>query len=290
MAQTPPSASSPVPLWNGPAPGALGSGPNDIPTLTPYLPSGSSSKPAPAALICPGGGYGALAEVHEGTAYAQWLNQFGIAGFVLKYRLGSHGYHDPIEKEDATRAMRLIRANAALWNIDPSRIAVVGSSAGGHLAATLLTNNDAGDPASADPIERQSSRPDLGVLCYPVITMDSVNTHTGSRRNLLGPDPTPQEVDAASTERHVTSQTAPTFIWCTADDPTVPSINSLLFATALAKAKVAYEIHVYPHGPHGLGLGQDHPPFTRLLPWTNELAGWLTLHGFNAAGAPVAGR
>ena len=177
---------NPFPLWPGGVPNALGKEDKDIPTLTPYLPEPTNATGA-AIVICPGGGYGSLAP-HEGVDYARFLNEHGIAGFVLKYRLGSGGYRHPAMLQDAARAVRTIRARAAEWNLDPKRIGIMGSSAGGHLASTLLTHFDSGKTDDNDPIERQSSRPDLGILCYPVITMGEF-THQGSKNNLLGNNP-----------------------------------------------------------------------------------------------------
>ena len=174
---------APIPLWPDGAPGALGTNPKDIPTLTPYLPDPTNATGA-AMVICPGGGYVQLAP-HEGNDYALWLNQHGVTCFVLKYRLGSHGYHYPAEFQDVTRAVRWVRANAADWKIDPHRVGIMGSSAGGHLASTLLTHFDSGDANSADPIERQSSRPDIGILCYAVITMGEY-THRGFKGKFAG--------------------------------------------------------------------------------------------------------
>jgi acetyl esterase/lipase len=163
------SAQETFPLWPDKAPGALGDSTNDIPTLTVYSPAEGHATGA-AMVICPGGGYGGLAE-HEGKGYGVWLAEHGVTGFVLKYRLGSHGYRHPRMLEDASRAVRTVRAQAAKWKIDPKRVGIMGSSAGGHLASTLLTHFDAGNPNATDEIERQSSRPDLGILCYAVITM-----------------------------------------------------------------------------------------------------------------------
>jgi acetyl esterase/lipase len=182
----------PVVLWPAGAPGALGEKPEDIPTITPYLPTPAKATGA-AMVICPGGGYGGLAG-HEGRDYALFLQEQGIASFVLKYRLGSKGYRHPRMLQDAARAVRLVRSRALEWEIDVKRVGIMGSSAGGHLASTLLTHFDAGNPEATDPVERQSSRPDIGVLCYAVITMGA-NTHNGSKNNLLGPDPTPELVN-----------------------------------------------------------------------------------------------
>src|SRR6185295_9341961 len=154
------------PLWPDGAPGALGKETKDIPTLTLFLTDPAKASGA-AIVICPGGGYGGLAD-HEGSQYARWLNEQGIAGFVLKYRLGSAGYRHPVMLQDAARAVRTVRARAKEWQLDDKRIGLMGSSAGGHLASTLLTHFDPGKADAADPIERVSSRPDLGILCYPV--------------------------------------------------------------------------------------------------------------------------
>ena len=183
------------PLWPEGAPGALGKEDKDIPTLTPYLPDPGKATGA-AVVICPGGGYGMLAP-HEGVQYAQFLNEYGIAGFVLKYQLGSGGYRHPAMLQDAARAVRLVRARAGEWKVDPKRIGIMGSSAGGHVASMLLTHFDSGDTNSADAIERQSSRPDIGILCYPVITMGEF-AHPGSKGYLLGRNPPPELVQETS--------------------------------------------------------------------------------------------
>src|SRR5438876_6363293 len=193
----------PVPLWPAGAPGALGKEKKDVPTITPYSPEQDKATGS-ALVVCPGGGYSSLAP-HEGRDYALWLNQHGISAFVLKYRLGSNGYRHPAMLHDAARAVRLVRARAADWRIDPRRVGIMGSSAGGHLASTLLTRFDSGKPDAQDPIERQSSRPDLGILCYPVITMGH-QTHPGSKNNLLGNDPAPDLVKLLSNELQVTKE------------------------------------------------------------------------------------
>jgi len=165
---------TPIPLWPEGAPGALGTNSNDIPTLTAYLPDATNATGA-AMVICPGGGYQHLAP-HEGNDYALWLNQHGVTCFVLKYRLGSNGYRHPAMLNDVARAVRWVRAHADTYKVDVKRVGIMGSSAGGHLAATLLTHFDDGNASSADLIERQSSRPDLGILCYAVITMENSRT------------------------------------------------------------------------------------------------------------------
>ena len=169
-----------MPLWPDGAPGALGKEDKDIPMITAYLPAADLATGA-AIVVCPGGGYGGLAG-HEGADYALFLNQHGVTAFVLKYRLGSAGYRHPRMLEDAARAVRLVRAKAEMWKVDSKRVGVMGSSAGGHLASTLLTHFDAGKSDAVDPIDKESSRPDLGILCYAVITLGD-KTHQGSKKD-----------------------------------------------------------------------------------------------------------
>lgn len=260
----------PVLLWPEGAPGALGTDEKDRPTLTPYLAEAGRMTGA-AVVVCPGGGYGGLAP-HEGKDYAIWLNELGIHAFVLKYRLGSHGYRHPRMLEDAARAVRLVRHRAGEWKVDVQRVGIMGSSAGGHLASTLLTHFDAGTPDAADAVDRHSSRPDLGILCYPVITLGEF-THAGSRRNLLGENPAPDLVELLSNEKQVTPRTPPTFVWHTAEDQAVPVENALLFAQALRRNKVPFDLHVYEKGRHGIGLANGHA-------WTKDLTFWLGERGF----------
>jgi acetyl esterase/lipase len=264
------------PLWPGGAPGALGNVSNDIPTLTAYLPSADKASRA-AIVVCPGGGYGGLAS-HEGHDYALYLNQHGVTAFVLRYRLGSQGYRHPRMLEDAQRAIRLVRARAGEWQIDPKRVGIMGSSAGGHLASTAVTHFDAGKPDDADPIERQSSRPDLGILCYPVITMGT-HTHQGSKNNLLGKEPVPELVELLSNEKQVTKDTPPCFVWHTVEDKGVKVENSLDFAAALQRHGVPFDLHIYQKGRHGIGLA-DKPPFNNPHPWAKDLIFWLKEQGF----------
>lgn len=271
------NAQEPIPLWPGDPPGSVGKlEPHDVPTLTPYIADPSLATGA-AIVICPGGGYGGLA-AHEGQDYAIWLNHQGIHGFVLKYRLGTHGYRHPVMLQDAARAVRLVRVRAGEWRVDSKRVGIMGSSAGGHLASTLLTHFDAGRPDAEDPMERQSSRPDLGILCYPVISMGA-NTHQGSKNNLLGKEPADDLVKLLSNELQVTAQTPPCFLWHTWEDTAVKVENSLDFAAALRRAGVPFDLHVYEKGRHGLGLG-DQPPFTNAHPWTADCRFWLKQRGF----------
>ena len=268
-------AQSPIPLWPQGAPGALGKEEKDIPALTPYPVAGSTT-PTAAVVVCPGGGYGGLAS-HEGKDYALWLNQQGISAFVLRYRLGSQGYRHPRMLEDASRAVRWVRFNASQYQVDSKRVGIMGSSAGGHLASTLLTHFDPGNTAATDPIDRASSRPDFGILCYPVITMGT-NTHQGSKNNLLGKDPSPELVKLLSNELQVTPETPPTFIWHTWEDKAVKVENSLEFASALQRNGVPFDLHIYQNGRHGIGLA-DQPPFKKAHPWSRDLFFWLKQRG-----------
>lgn len=262
----PPNA---IRLWEGDAPGAIGQNPPDIPTLTPYLPPAGSRNGA-SMIVLPGGGYANLA-IHEGNGYAEWLANQGIVAYVLRYRLGSQGYRHPIELGDVARAVRMVRAFAKKDGLDPARIGVIGSSAGGHLAATVATLFDAGKTDAADPVERESSRPDLVVLCYPVITFGEF-AHAGSRTQLLGKDAPADLVQKLSTELHVTKETPPTFLWHTTEDKTVPVENSLMFAAALRRAGVPFSLHIYEKGAHGLGLGRADRPAP---PWGDQLLYWF---------------
>src|SRR3954471_738186 len=255
-------------LWEGDAPGALGQKPQDIPTLTPFLPDPAKRNGA-TMLVLPGGGYSALAS-HEGDGYAEWFAAHGISAYVLRYRLGSPGYHPPIELGDVTRAMRMVRAFAKRDGLDPTRVGVIGSSAGGHLASTIATKFDAGKSDAADAYDRESSRPDLAILCYPVITFGEF-AHVGSRTQLLGKDPSPELVQNLSNELQVTKDTPPCFIWHTVEDKTVPVENSLMFAAALQRNHVPFSLHIYEKGPHGLGLGTATRPAP---PWADDLLYW----------------
>jgi acetyl esterase/lipase len=266
----------PVRLWEGDVPGALGKAEHDVPTLTPFLADPAKSLGG-AVVVLPGGGYGGLAQ-HEGRDYALWLNQQGLSAFVVQYRLGSKGYRHPVMLQDAARAMRLVRSRAIEWKVDPKRIAIMGSSAGGHLASTLLTHFDAGNPEATDLVDRQSSRPDLGILCYAVISMGE-HTHQGSKNNLLGANPTPELVELLSNELQVKKETPPCFVWHTWEDKAVKVENALMFAGALQKAGVPFDLHVYQQGRHGIGLN-DKPPFTNPHPWARDLMFWLKAQGF----------
>jgi acetyl esterase/lipase len=264
----------PIPLWANGAPGAKGDAPEDVPSVQLYQPPADKASGA-AIVVCPGGGYGHLAR-HEGHDIAVWLNGLGVTAVVLKYRLGPK-YQHPAMMQDALRAIRFTRSKASEWKIDPNRVGVIGFSAGGHLASTAATQFNVGDPNASDPVEKLSSRPDLLILCYPVVTMTDPFAHKGSRLNLLGENPPRQLIDLMSSEKQVTDQTPPTFLFHTGDDPVVPAVNSLMFALALRKKKVPYELQIYEHGRHGVGLAADDPA---LNTWPRLLENWLRARGF----------
>jgi len=259
-------------LWEGKAPGALGDEPEDIPTLTEVSDSKATGS-QPAFIVCPGGGYGGLAD-YEGKPAADFLETLGIKGFVLKYRLGPR-YHHPAMVNDINRAVRFVRSHASDLNVDPTRIGVLGFSAGGHLTSTAVTYFDAGDNTNPDPVEKVSSRPDQGVLLYPVITMGPLG-HGGSRENLLGKNPTQRQIDALSSERNVSLQTPPCFMVHGVDDAVVPIQNSLMFGTALAEHKIKFELHAIEHGPHGFAMAAPGSPED----WRGLCERWLRSHGF----------
>lgn len=229
-----------------------------------------------AVIVCPGGGYGGLAYDWEGTDIAGWLNSHGIAAIILSYRLPVDGdvAHQKwlVPLLDAQRAIRLTRAHAEEWGIDPAKVGIMGFSAGGHLASTAGTHFDAGQADANDPVDRLSSRPDFMILVYPVITMREGTTHGGSRLNLLGENPSDELVRHYSNELQVTAATPPTFLVHAGDDDAVPVQNSLLFYDALLAHQVPAELHVYPQGGHGfsLALGKG-----RLQDWPQLCARWM---------------
>src|SRR4051794_8337235 len=200
-------------LWPGNATLAKGDAPADIPQIAIYQPANADGS---AVIVCPGGAYGMLAP-HEAEPIARWLNTFGVTGIVLTYRLGPR-YRHPAPLMDVSRAVRVVRAKSAEWKLDPKRVGVLGFSAGGHLAAAVSTHFDSDERDAHDPIDRQSARPDVAVLAYPVITLDGVSANVGSRRNLLGENPSSELLDSVCNERHVTPHTSPAFIFHTVAD------------------------------------------------------------------------
>ncbi len=264
-----------IPLWPSGAPDAKGTAENDIPTLAISLPPKDKANGA-AVIVCPGGGYGGLAFGYEGVDIAKWLNDHGVAGFVLKYRHRGTGYGHPTPLHDAQRAIRLVRAESKKYGVDPSRIGILGFSAGGHLSATAATHFDAGDKQAKDPIDQVSSRPDFAILCYPVISFTTEHTHKGSRKNLLGENPDPKLIESYSNELQVTPETPPTFLWHTDGDTGVVPENSVLFYLALRKAKVPAELHIYEQGKHGLGLAAG---AIGAESWPDQCIAWMKGRG-----------
>lgn len=268
---------TPQRLWDGAAPGAVGDGEKDIPTLTPFWPEAGKATGA-AFIVCPGGGYRSLA-AHEGEPFAKWLAAQGIAAFVLKYRLTVDGYKVPTILLDAARAMRVVRSHAAEWGIDPQRIGMLGSSAGGHLTATLMTQFDAGKADASDVVERVSSRPDVAVLCYAFILFDLPDADREER--FLGPGGTAEQKRLLSPRLNVRQDTPPCFVWQTVEDDKVVAANALGIAVALREKGIPFDLHLYEKGRHGIGLGigsKDDP--AKLHPWTKDCAFWLKQQGF----------
>ena len=266
-----------VVLWPEGAPGAQGTADEDRPTITVFLPTGPNGTKT-GVLVAPGGGYQHLAIDKEGFAVAKWLNDRGVAAFVLKYRLGPK-YHHPIEIGDAQRAIRTIRAHAAEYGIASDHLGMWGFSAGGHLTATAGTRFDAGKPGSQDLVEREGCRPDFLVLAYPVITLLPPYGHIGSKKYLLGDHPAPALLQSLSAETRVTKETPPTFLFSTTDDATVPVMNSVMFYSALVKAGVPTEMHIFQHGGHGAGLAAADPA---LSVWPDLVIKWMRERGYAA--------
>jgi len=278
-----------IPLWKGEIPnsqkssdvekidnstGLMGYSLVQIPDIKVFLPTKRNAT-GQALIICPGGGYQGLAYDWEGLDYAKYLNTIGVAGIVLKYRLPVSKsnvipYKSPLM--DVQRAIRITRFNAAKWNIDPKKIGVMGSSAGGHLASTAGTHFDYGNAEAKDSIDRVSCRPDFMILMYPVITFTQPSMHKGSRDNLLGKEPNPELDKEFSNELQVKKDTPPTLLVLADDDTGVPAENSLLFYEALRKNKISAEMHIYAQGGHGFGLGVNK---SELEFWPQTCHQWL---------------
>jgi len=277
-----------LPLWEGKPPNYRETGEQTVwdtsdivsinhvrfPDLAVYLPSKKNAT-GEGVVICPGGGYVRLSYDWEGSDIARWLNSRGIAAFVLKYRLpGSESniirHQSPLL--DAQRAMRLVRTRAGEWNLDPGRIGIMGFSAGGHLASTLSTHFDRGDPDATDPVEKMSCRPDFSVLIYPVISLTREFTHSGSKQALLGEEPEAELVQAFSSELQVTPDTPPAILVHSGDDTSVPVENSMAYYMALRENGIPAALHVYPYGGHGysLAIGRGY-----LSTWPDRVIEWI---------------
>jgi acetyl esterase/lipase len=268
-----------IPLWAEGVPGAKAIGAERVsdgkvanvsePTLTVYGPA--VDKPnGTAVIICPGGGYVRLSTEREGVQYANWLSTLGVTSFVLKNRMAEFGHPAPLQ--DVLRAVRIVRARAAEFGVNPARIGVMGSSAGGHLAASAgtLFNHPLGRTGTA--LDATSARPDFLMLLYPVITMEAPATHAGSRKALLGSSPSAEAVKLMSVENQVTADTPPTLLIHTQADKTVPVENSILFYQALTRANVPAEMYLFEHGSHGMGMRDN---LGTASEWPRRAEEWL---------------
>lgn len=235
-----------------------------VPFLTPYIVEGAKT----AVVICPGGGYANRAE-HEGKGYAVWLNSIGVSAVVLEYRVAP--YHAPVPGADVQRAIRVVRYELSKYGVE--KVGVMGSSAGGHLAATASVHYDKKFYEPVDEIDEISARPDFTILCYPVIDMYEYR-HDGSRTNLLGSRIKESDKEYYSLYKQVTDETPTAFLWHTSADQAVPVQNSMLYAMALAEHLIPYELHIYPYGVHGLGLAESDP---HVHQWNAALEKWMKL-------------
>jgi len=287
------AASNVIPLWPEGVPGKRDIGAEKIgdgytsnvseATLTMVSPAVDHPN-GTAVIICPGGGYVRMATAREGDQYANWLGTLGVTAFVLKYRMQEYGHPAPLQ--DVLRAVRTLRSRAAELGIRPDRIGVMGSSAGGHLAASAgtLFDNPAGRTGAA--MDSVSARPDFLMLMYPVITMQDPVAHAGSRKALLGATPSAANLALMSLEKQVTSATPPTLLIHTQADTSVPVENSILFYQALTRAKVPAEMYLLEHGGHGMGMREGLG--TSSL-WPRRAEEWLRDRGLlSAAPAPAS--
>lgn len=243
------------------------------PYMTPYLLPGDQVRGC--VIVLPGGGYRVRAD-HEGGPVAERFNALGFHAFVVEYRVAPYVY--PAPQEDALRAIKIVRAHAAEWKINPSKIAILGFSAGGHLACSTGIVYDEVAADNGDECDAVSARPDAMILCYPVITCQEGKAHFGSFECLLGGNDR-AAFAPCSWETRVTASTPPAFLWHTSEDSAVPVENSLEFALAMRRQKLPFELHVFPYGHHGLGLGTKEE-YAEVRRWP-ELAGtWLEKMGF----------
>lgn len=279
-----PAAPATLPLWPEGVPGGrTGLEPERFvegrisrvaePTLTVYAPAVDRANGS-AVIVCPGGGYERLAIVREGEQYARWLSSLGLTAFVLKYRMREFGHPAPLQ--DVLRAVRLVRSRAAHYGLQPDRIGVMGSSAGGHLAASAGTLFDHPLGRTGAALDAVSARPDFLVLMYPVIALDGPAAHRGSRTALLGPSPSAADIELMSVARHVTARTPPTLLIHTQDDAAVPVENSILFYQALTRARVPAEMHLFEHGEHGMGMRGG---LGNASTWPRRAEEWLRARG-----------
>jgi acetyl esterase/lipase len=279
-------------LFPGGAPGALRTGPaateGDIPKLFTYPAPGAG--PHPAVIVFPGGGYTHVVVDKEGSAEAKWLNERGVSAFVLEYRL-SPAYMFPAPMQDASQAIRYVRAHAAELGVDPGKLGIWGFSAGGHLAGYFATIHKPGDPNATDPLERFSNRPDFAILSYARLTLDrdvptSLSaTGMGPMATLIGDHPAQAVVDSIDPLKHVSADTSPCFIYSTGGDKAVDPLNAAIFYEALKRAGVPVELHIFERGPHGTGIADmqaQHlaPELRELSFWPTLLANWMQQNGW----------
>ncbi len=263
-------------LWNN-TPGLC----EETPTLSVYTPENKTSDAA--VVIFPGGGYRIRAP-HEGDAYALFLNKLGITAFVCDYRVAPHRF--PLPLLDARRAIRTVRALADKYGVNKNKVAVMGSSAGGHLAALVSTYFEPLEFEDSDEIDNEDFIPNAQILCYPVIKLsDPISTHIGSAQNLLAERHAELGLDL-SPDLIVSEKTPKAFIWHTFSDGSVSVINSLDYAKALRKYEIQTQMHIFPFGPHGLGLADGDPKYGRdtkndyVARWSGMLHEWLKLIDF----------
>jgi acetyl esterase/lipase len=261
-------------LWPDGAQGAVGTEEQDKPHLEIFGASGPGMHTA--VVVCPGGGYTHLAYEKEGTRIAEWLNLRGITAFVLTYRL-SPRYHYPAPMLDGHRSVRWVRSHAREFNIAPDRIGMWGFSAGGHLVGMMGTHFDGGHAQAADPIERVSDRPDFVISSYGALTLKDGVAKPTALVPLVGGPLTPEQKDELSPDKHVTAMTPPYFLYATTPDQSVPVLSSVEFYTALVRAGVPAEMHIFQEGPHGTALGQS---YLELSAWPEMLENWLRLNGW----------
>lgn len=289
--QTPVAVSAPDPalphgqiqyLWPHGAPGAVGTDEQDKPHLEIFTGYGPGTHTA--VVVCPGGGYRNLAYEKEGTQIAEWLNIRGITAFVLTYRLTPR-YHYPEPILDGYRSVRWVRSHAAEYHVAPDRIGMWGFSAGGHLVGMVGTHFDDGDSQAADPIDRVSDRPDFVVSSYGGLSLQPGIARPGAMENLFVKPPSRAELNEISPDLHVTPRTPPFFLYATTPDQAVPVLSAVAFYTALVKAGVPAEMHIFQTGPHGTALGQSNP---ELAAWPTLLENWLRLNGWIANPATPA--
>ena len=260
-------------LWENGAPQYDAAFGQQEPAMTPYLVEGAKG----AVIVCPGGAYRRVAP-HEGEPIARALNAGGISAFVLRYRLVP--YHYPVQLWDVQRAIRVVRARAAEFGIEPDKIGVLGFSAGGNLASMAATMYDDPDATmeNGDAVDALSCRPDAAILCYPVVTLVEACRHEGLSETLTGCKDAPWDVRVRlSTERRVSDTTPPVFLWHTAEDAVASVDNSLRFARAMHAHQRPFSLHIYPNGRHGLGLATETP---LVCGWMNDAINWLKDLGF----------